>query len=201
MFTGLVEAVGEVRAVEPLVSGYRIRLASSLSTQMRTGDSLAVNGVCLTMTFVGDGELHADIGPETARVTNLGSLGPGSLVNLERPLRADSRLGGHFVMGHVDGTGTLEAIREDAEFWWFTIWYPAHLAPYIIPKGSIAIDGISLTAAVLRRDQFDIMIIPYTWDHTNMRAMRPGGRVNIECDMLGKYVVRLAELGAVRVAQ
>lgn len=201
MFTGLVEAVGEVKAVEPLVSGHRIRLASSLSTQMRAGDSLAVNGVCLTMTFVGEGELHADIGPETARVTNLGSLGQGSLVNLERPLRADSRLGGHFVMGHVDGTGTLEAIREDAEFWWFTIGYPAHLAPYIIPKGSIAIDGISLTAAVLRSDQLDIMIIPYTWDHTNMRAMRPGGRVNIECDMLGKYVVRLAELGAVRVAQ
>jgi riboflavin synthase len=201
MFTGLIEAAGEVKEVQPLVSGYRIRLASSLSAEMKTGDSLAVNGVCLTMTFVGNGELHADIGPETARVTNLGSLGPGSFVNLERPLRADARLGGHFVMGHVDGTGTIEGIREDAEFWWFTIGFPSHLAPYIIPKGSIAIDGISLTAAVLREQQLDIMIIPYTWDHTNLRAVRAGDRVNIECDMLGKYVVRLASLGAFGVTR
>ncbi len=200
MFTGLIEAVGEVLAVKPVGGGYQIRFASGLSSEMRAGESLAVNGVCLTMVYAGGGELHADIGPETARVTNLGDLRPGSLVNLERPLRADSRLGGHFVQGHVDGTGRVEEIRQAQNFWWFTVAFPAHLASYMIHKGSIAIDGVSLTAAGLGAGRIDIMIIPYTWDHTNFRGARVGDRVNLECDMLGKYVVRLAELGLITAA-
>jgi riboflavin synthase len=197
MFTGLIEAVGQVLAIRPIGGGYQIRLASGLAGELRAGDSLAVNGVCLTMVYAGGGELQADIGPETARVTNLGDLRTGSLVNLERPLRADARLGGHFVQGHVDGTGRVEEIRQAQDFWWFTI---AAILVQLLPKGSIAVDGVSLTAAGLGAGRIDIMIIPYTWDHTNFRAMRAGDRVNLECDMLGKYVVRLAELGLIAAA-
>lgn len=194
MFTGLIEAAGEVVGLEPIGAGYRLRVASSLAGEMREGESLAVNGVCLTMTGVEGDVLLADIGPETVRVSNLGSLAPGRLVNLERPLRADARLGGHFVQGHVDGLGTIEEIRVEKDFWWFVISVSPGLFPYLIPKGSVAVDGISLTVAKLAGERIEIMIIPYTWDHTNFRQARPGDQVNLECDMLGKYVVRMAEL-------
>lgn len=194
MFTGLVEAVGEVLELKPTIGGARVRIGTGLSPELTPGDSLAVNGVCLTVIAAADGEVHADIGPETLRVTTLGGLERGSLVNLERPLRADNRFGGHFVQGHVDSTGYIEDLREDAEFWWLTISFPDHLKPYIVPKGSIAIDGISLTVAGLGEDRFDIMIIPFTKSHTNLRNAQIRDRVNIECDMVGKYVVRAAEL-------
>jgi riboflavin synthase len=197
MFTGLIETVGEIIEVKGLSSGYRLRIATDLAKDIAPGESVSVNGVCLTMILTEDRELHADIGPETARVTTLGSLKRGSLVNLERPLRADSRLGGHFVMGHVDATGTVADIRPEAEFYWLTIGFPSLLAPYLIHKGSIALDGISLTVAGLGEDRFDVMIIPFTWDHTNMRALRVHDRVNLECDMIGKYIVRAAELGEI----
>jgi len=197
MFTGLIETVGEIIEVKGLSSGYRLRIATDLAKDIAPGESVSVNGVCLTMILTEDRELHADIGPETARVTTLGSLKRGSLVNLERPLRADSRLGGHFVMGHVDATGTVADIRPEAEFYWLTIGFPSLLAPYLIHKGSIALDGISLTVAGLGEDRFDVMIIPFTWDHTNMRALRAHDRVNLECDMIGKYIVRAAELGEI----
>jgi riboflavin synthase len=115
-------------------------------------------------------------------------------VNLERPLRADGRLGGHFVQGHVDGTGAVSEIRPDADHRWLTIGFPSRLAPYLIPKGSVAIDGISLTIAELGRDRLDVQIIPFTWEHTSLRALKVHEDVNIECDMLGKYVVRTVEL-------
>ncbi len=137
---------------------------------------------------------HADISPETARVSSLGVLGRGALVNLERPLRADARLGGHFVQGHVDATGTIAAIRADGDWYWLTVGYPDLLAPYIVRKGSIAVDGISLTIAALDTAHFDVQLIPYTWEHTNLHLAKPGDPVNIECDILGKYVVRIAEL-------
>jgi riboflavin synthase len=197
MFTGLIEGVGEVIEVKGLSTGYRLRIATDLAKEIAPGESVAVNGVCLTMILSEARELHADIGPETARVTTLGSLKRGSLVNLERPLRADGRLGGHFVMGHVDATGTIEDIRPEAEFYWLTIGFPSLLAPYLIHKGSVAVDGISLTVAGLGEDRFDVMIIPFTWDHTNLRALRVHDRVNIECDMIGKYIVRAAELGEI----
>jgi riboflavin synthase len=194
MFTGLVESVGEVIALESLLSGYRLRVRTDLAGELAPGDSIAVNGVCLTTTRAGAGRWEAEIGPETSRVTNLGMLGSGSLVNLERPMRADARFGGHFVQGHVDATGLIEQVRSDAEFWWFTVGFPDLLTPYLIPKGSIAVDGISLTVAALGERRFDVQIIPYTWDHTNLRRSQPGDLVNLECDMLGKYVVRVAEL-------
>ncbi len=197
MFTGLIEAVGEIIEVKALSSGYRLRIGTDLAKVVTPGESVAVNGVCLTMILSEEHEIHADIGPETARVTTLGALKRGSLVNLERPLRADGRLGGHFVMGHVDAAGTIEELRPEAEFYWATIGFPSLLAPYLIHKGSVAVDGISLTIAGLGEDRFDVMIIPYTWEHTSLRAMRVHDRVNIECDMIGKYVLRAIELGEI----
>jgi riboflavin synthase len=141
--------------------------------------------------------IDADVSPETLRVTALGSLRPGALVNLERPLRADARLGGHFVQGHVDATGTLEDVRQDGDSFWLTFSYPALLAPYIVRKGSIAVDGISLTVAGVDDLRFDVQIIPYTWEHTNLRSAKRGDVVNLECDILGKYVVRVAELAGI----
>ena len=150
--------------------------------------------MCLTVILAEQDEIHADIGPETARVTTLGSVERGTVVNLERPLRADGRLGGHFVQGHVDAVGYVEEIRQDAEFHWLTVSFPPHLAPYIVHKGSIAVDGISLTVAGLGADRFDIMVVPYTMEHTNLGRIGIRDRVNLECDMVGKYVVRAAEL-------
>jgi riboflavin synthase len=195
MFTGLIEAVGEIVEVKSLSTGYRLRIGTETAKDVQPGESLAVNGVCLTVILSEEREIHADVGPETARVTTLGTLKRGSLVNLERPLRVDGRLGGHFVMGHVDATGTIEDIRPDADFYWMTIGFPSLLAPYLIHKGSVAVDGISLTVAGLGEDRFDVMIIPFTWQHTNMRAFRVHDRVNIECDMIGKYILRATELG------
>jgi riboflavin synthase len=194
MFTGLIEATGEVAEVKPTPGGFRLRLATGMAPELRPGDSLAVNGVCLTVVASGADGVHADISPETARVSSLGALRRGSVVNLERPLRADARLGGHFVQGHVDTTGTIEEIRHDGDSFWLTVKFPSDLAPYIVRKGSIAVDGISLTVAGVDDRQFDVQIIPYTWEHTNLHAAKQGGRVNIECDILGKYVVRVAEL-------
>jgi len=194
MFTGLVEAVGEVVERKPTSGGFRLRIATAIAPQLAPGDSLAVSGVCLTVILAEEQEVHADIGPETARVTTLGSLAQGARVNLERPLRADSRLGGHFVQGHVDAIGYIEELRADADFHWMTVSFPPQLAPYIVHKGSIAVDGISLTVAGLGEDRFDVMIVPYTIQHTNLSAAQLRDRVNLECDMVGKYVVRAAEL-------
>lgn len=200
MFTGLVEGVGEVLELKPTTGGARLRLGTVLAGELASGDSLAVNGVCLTVIVAKDGEVQADVGPETLRVTTLGGLERGALVNLERPLRADSRLGGHFVQGHVDATGYIEELREDAEYHWLTVRFPSHLRPYIINKGSVAIDGISLTVAGLGDDRFDIMVIPFTVAHTNLQKAQIRDRVNIECDMVGKYVVRAAELAGLSVS-
>ncbi|MGE5245096.1 MAG: riboflavin synthase [Betaproteobacteria bacterium] len=194
MFTGLVEAVGEIAEATPTSGGVRLRIATSLSPELAPGDSLAVNGVCLTVTAAEGGHVHADVGPETMRVTTLGSLGEGALVNLERPLRADGRFGGHFVQGHVDAIGHIEALRDDAEFQWLTVSFPAPLAPYIVRKGSIAVDGISLTVAGLDAGSFDVQLVPYTIEHTSLRRARRRDPVNIECDLVGKYVVRAAEV-------
>ena len=194
MFTGLVETVGQLVERSPVESGFRLRIATALAPELKSGDSLAVNGVCLTVTSSSAGEVHADVGPETNRVTTLGWLSPGAVVNLERPLRADSRLGGHFVQGHVDGVGTVEEVRAETDFHWITITFPRHLAPYVIHKGSIAVDGISLTVARLGLDRFDVQIVPFTLQHTNLSRISVRDVVNLECDMVGKYVVRAAEL-------
>jgi riboflavin synthase len=194
MFTGLVEAVGELLERKPTIGGFRLRIASSLAPELARGDSLAVNGVCLTVIVAERREIHADVAPETVRVTTLGALARGSRLNLERPMRADSRFGGHFVQGHVDATGTVEELRQDGESYWLTVMFPAALAPYIVRKGSIAVNGISLTVAGVDDRRFDVQIIPYTWTHTNLQTTRAGDAVNLECDILGKYVARSLEL-------
>lgn len=194
MFTGLVESVGEVLELKAMSGALRLRVGCDLAHELAPGDSVAVNGVCLT-TIVAEGrELQADVGPETLRVTTLGSLTRGSLVNIERPLRADGRLGGHFVQGHVDAVGYIEDRRAETDFTWITVSFPSTLRAFIIHKGSVAVDGISLTVAGLGRDRFDVQVIPYTLEHTNLRRAQIRDRVNIECDMLGKYVVHAAGL-------
>ena len=194
MFTGLIETVGRVVEVKGTGGGTRLRICTSLSSELAPGDSLAVNGVCLTVILAEEGDVHADIGPETARVTTLGSMRRDQEVNLERAMRADSRVGGHFVLGHVDGTGTVDEIRQEGDAHWLTISFGDELAPLLIRKGSVAVDGISLTVAGLGESQFDVMIVPFTWEHTNLRALCVGARVNLECDMVGKYVARAAEV-------
>jgi riboflavin synthase len=194
MFTGLIESLGEVVEAKGTRAGMRLRVRTDLAAQVALGESVAVNGVCLTVTLAEEGEIHADIGPETVRVTTLGSLHRGQEVNLERSMRADARFGGHFVQGHIDGTGTVDEIRDEVDSHWLTIGFPPSLAPYLVRKGSIAVDGISLTIAGLGETRFDVMIIPFTWEHTNLRELKAGDRVNLECDMIGKYVARTMEL-------
>jgi riboflavin synthase len=194
MFTGLIEATGEVAEVKPTPEGSRVRVTTGIARELAPGDSLSVNGVCLTVVAADAEGVHADISPETARVSALGTLRRGARVNLERPLRADARLGGHFVQGHVDATGTIEDIRPAGESFWITVEFPPLLAPYIVRKGSIAIDGISLTVAGVDERRLDVQIIPYTWEHTTLKFAKKGDVVNLEVDILGKYVVRVAEL-------
>jgi riboflavin synthase len=194
MFTGLIEAVGTVSEVQPVSGGFRIRIRTSLAAELSAGDSVAVNGVCLTTIAAENGEMQADIGAETARITTLGWMRPERPVNLERAMRADSRIGGHFVQGHADGMGTVGDLREEGDTRWISIGYPAALAAYFVRKGSVAVDGVSLTIATLEAGRFDVMIIPFTWEHTNLRALRVDDQVNLECDMVGKYVARAVEL-------
>jgi riboflavin synthase len=165
-----------------------------LAPDLAPGESVAVNGVCLTVILSDRHEVHADVGPETVRVTTLGWLPLGARVNLERPLRADGRLGGHFVLGHVDAIGHVHDLRPEADFHWLTVQFPPSLAHLIVHKGSIAVDGISLTVARLGEDRFDVQLVPFTMDHTNLGRARPRDRVNLECDVVGKYVARAAEL-------
>jgi riboflavin synthase len=177
-----------------MTSGCRLRVRTTLASELAPGDSLAVNGVCLTVIAADACEIHADLGPETARVTTLGSLRKEQRVNLERSMRADGRIGGHFVQGHIDGTGVVDEIRPDGESHWLTISFDRGLSPYFIRKGSIAVDGVSLTVAGLGGTVFDAMIIPFTWENTSLSTLRVRDRVNLECDMIGKYVARAVEL-------
>jgi riboflavin synthase len=193
MFTGLIEEIGEITARSATAGGQRMSIRSPLATDLALGDSVAVNGVCLTVA-ARDDTFHADVGPETLRVTTLGSLESGALVNLERPLRGDGRMGGHFVQGHVDAVDRIEELRPESDFVWLTVSFPEELSRYMVPKGSIAVDGISLTVAGLRDGRFDVQLVPFTVAHTNLKRARIGDPVNLECDMIGKYVARAAEL-------
>jgi riboflavin synthase len=194
MFTGIVEALGTLVEVKPTAGSYRLRVQTALATDIQLGESLAVNGVCLTVILRDGDEVHADVGPETARITNLGSLQRGQKVNLERPMRLDGRLGGHLVLGHVDGIGVVDEVRPDSESHWLTVSFAPALAGLFIRKGSVAVEGVSLTVAGLGARQFDVQVIPYTWKHTTLNSLRAGDKVNLECDMIGKYVARALEL-------
>jgi riboflavin synthase len=194
MFSGIVESVGTLSEVKPVADGLRVRIQTALADELAAGDSLAVNGVCLTVILSKDGEVHADIGPETARITTLGVLQRDQRVNLERAVALGARMGGHVVLGHVDGMGTIEQVRPDAGSHWLTVSFPAELARYFIRKGSVAVDGVSLTVAGLGQTRFDVQIVPFTWQETTLSERKIGDRVNLECDMIGKYVVRALEL-------
>lgn len=194
MFTGLIETIGEIAEVKPTPAGFRLRLQTDLSSALTPGDSLAVNGVCLTVVSADADAVNMDVSPETIRVSALGSLKRGDRVNLERPMRADARVGGHFVQGHVDATGTIEEIRSGEDYWWVTVKFPPSLAAQIVRKGSIAVDGISLTVAGVDDRRFDVQIVPYTWEHTTLQFVRVNDLVNLEFDMIGKYVLRALEV-------
>jgi riboflavin synthase len=193
MFTGLVEEVGTIRLVAPVGEGARVTIAAStVLGDVEMGASIAVNGCCLTVVEWGDDWWSADAVPETMDRTNLGGLAPGDQVNLERPLAANGRYGGHVVQGHVDGTGEVQSIEElDDRSWRFTFTLPSGLANYVVEKGSIAVDGISLTVAAVTPSTFSIAIIPHTFAVTAMGQRNVGDTVNLEADVLAKYVERL----------
>ena len=195
MFTGLIESLGKIVAITAAPAGMRIRVSADIASDAALGESVAVNGVCLTVVEADGRAILFDVSPETVRVTTLGALVAGTLVNLERSLRADARLGGHFVQGHVDATGTIADLRQEGDAYRLTVAVPAALMPLIVHKGSIAVDGVSLTVASVDDDRrrFDVQIIPFTWQHTRFSAARPGDAVNVECDILGKYVARALE--------
>jgi riboflavin synthase, alpha subunit len=197
MFTGIVEEIGEVVAVEPLGEDSRLVVRGPLATSdARPGDSIAVSGVCLTVTALpGDGIFGADVMPETMRLTTLGELRPGSRVNLERSLRADSRLGGHVVQGHVDGVGTVRSRTPGPRWDEVLVELPRELAPLVARKGAITVDGVSLTVTDVGEDWFGVSLIPTTLAGTTLGAAAPGTRVNLEVDVLAKYVQRLLETG------
>ena len=193
MFTGIIEELGTVAAMESRAAGARlgVRCATVLSDASE-GVSIAVNGVCLTAVDVRPDSFSADVSPETLRRTNLGALRAGARVNLERPLAPTGRLSGHIVQGHVDGTGelvSLDALGDDN--WWLRVRVPAELDPFMVFKGSIAIDGISLTIAALEGDMLSVTIIPHTFRNTTLGGYQPGARVNLECDVLAKHVEKL----------
>jgi riboflavin synthase len=167
----------------------RISRPDAIAAEL-AGDSVAVNGVCLTVTATTGARFEATVSPETLRVTTAGAE-TGSRVNLERPVRHDGRLGGHFVLGHVDGVGRVTSIEPDGECYWLDVEIPVELAPFLIHKGSIAIDGISLTVASVEQSHVRIQIVPFTWAHTSLSTLRPGAPGNIETDVIGKYVARL----------
>lgn len=195
MFTGIIEEVGAVCAVEPRATGARLTIGCrSVLADASEGSSIAVNGVCLTARALTPGSFSADLAPETLSRTNLGALRPGSRVNLERPLAAGGRLSGHIVQGHVDGTGIFSVLRDLGDGnWWLEIRAPHALTRYMVEKGSIAIDGISLTIAKLDADLLSVAIIPHTYANTTLGGYGTGDAVNLEVDILAKHVEKLLD--------
>jgi riboflavin synthase len=191
MFTGLVADKGTVTAVDATADGVRLAVRTALASEIGEGDSVSVNGVCLTATAIEDGRFTADVMRETLRRSSLAEVAEGAEVNLELPLRASDRLGGHVVQGHVDGLGTIRDIREDGFSRIVEIAAPAETLRYVVEKGSIAVDGISLTVASVTADTFTVALIPETLERTNLGAASPGQPVNLEVDVLAKYVEKL----------
>jgi len=193
MFTGLIEATGRIERVVDAGAGRVLEVSAPIAGELAPGDSIAVSGVCLTVTAGDANRFRADLSRETRAATSLGRAEAGRLVNLERPVRADARLGGHFVLGHVDATGRVIEWRADEGGHWLTVETPEALDPYFIAKGSVAVDGISLTLASVAPRRIGLQIIPFTFTHTSLAEMRVGELLNIEADVLGKYVVRLIQ--------
>jgi riboflavin synthase len=195
VFTGIIEELGRIASLDQLEQGMRLNIACSLVvSDARDGDSIAVNGVCLTALNVQPDSFSAELSPETLDRSTLGNLSVGSPVNLERAVTPQTRLGGHIVQGHVDGRGTYVSAKDEGDFWTVTIGFPPELARYFVEKGSVSVEGISLTIAKLHDDSFDIAVIPKTWSVTNLSSLKPGDAVNLEVDVIAKYIERMMSL-------
>ncbi len=194
MFTGIIEEIGTVGSIQKTASAAKLNIrCNEILDDINLGDSIAVNGVCLTVTTFDQGGFTADVMHETLNRSSLGDLKPGSHVNLERAMAAGGRFGGHIVSGHIDGTGSIVKLEKDANAIWYTITCGQHLMRYIIEKGSVAIDGISLTVAKVTRDTFSVSVIPHTLGETILSEKKPGNTVNLENDCIGKYVEHLMQ--------
>jgi riboflavin synthase len=196
VFTGIIEKTGRIRTVRRKAQGASIEFdAPDIAADLKTGDSIAVNGVCLTVTRSDAVLFSAELSAETLERTTFGAARPGLVMNLERPLTLSDRLGGHLVQGHVDGVGRLTTVTQAGDGFVIGIEYPAELQRYFVLKGSVALDGISLTIASLQGTRFTVAVIPHTWHATNLGRLEPGDSVNLEVDMLGKYFDRFVQLG------
>lgn len=203
MFTGIVEDVGRLTRLQQLPAGRRLWVSTSLPVAtFEIGESIAIAGACMTVVTRSEDEFAVEVSAESLRRTTLGELAPGDAVNLERAMQLGDRLGGHMVSGHIDGTGTIEAIRPEGESSIFTFRIAAELMPMLVEKGSVAVDGISLTCFGCGGDRFDVAVIPHTLAVTTLGRLVPGSRVNIEVDVMGKYVARLVDAAiAARIAK
>jgi len=194
MFTGIVEEIGIVQELKKIAAGWSLTIRAQIVLEgVQLGDSIAVNGTCLTVTHLTDHTFTVGLAPETLRRTNLGDLHPGDGVNLERSLAANGRVDGHFVQGHVDGTGVIRSFDPEGDSLWVTVETPPELLRYIVPKGFIAVDGISLTVVDVLEDAFTFMLIAHTQQHVTLPQKPVGGRVNLEVDILGKYVEKFLQ--------
>jgi riboflavin synthase len=192
MFTGIIEELGRVRSIEHSGRNARIVIeAHTVTDDTKLGDSIAVNGVCLTALDIKPDSFAADVSSETLARSTLGSLMPGTPVNLERAVTPSMRLGGHIVQGHVDARGKLVSVADLGESWTVRIDYPKEIARYLVFKGSVTVEGISLTIADLTDDYFEVAIIPKTWELTNLSHLKPGDDVNLEVDIIAKYIERM----------
>ena len=201
MFTGIIEEFGSIRSLEKTDGGARIEICANVVTAATAeGDSISVNGVCLTALNVTADGFSADVSQETLDCSTLGLLNAGSRVNLERAVMPSTRLGGHIVQGHVDGRGRFISAIESGGFWTVKIGFPAELAQYFVYKGSVSVEGISLTIAKLNEADFEIAVIPKTWELTNLSTLHSGDEVNLEADVIAKYVERLVHLDAKKTA-
>ncbi len=199
MFTGIIEELGRIGSIERVDAGARIAILSEMVTSdIALGDSIAVNGVCLTAASVSKGSFAADVSPETLARTTLGGLAAGSRVNLERAVTPSTRLGGHIVQGHVDARGTFMEARDQGGFYNVSIGFPAELRRYLVFKGSVAVEGISLTIAAIGETAFEIAVIPKTWELTNLSFLIPGEAVNLEADIIAKYTENIMRYGVDR---
>ncbi|MGE0681128.1 MAG: riboflavin synthase [Candidatus Binatia bacterium] len=189
MFSGIIETTGKITKVEQTTDGAKLTLTSNIpSAEVSLGESICINGACMTVSAIGEMELSFDISVESLRRTNLGDLQPGSLVNLERSLRLNDRLSGHIVSGHVDGAGRIQSVQPEGDSFLYTFEIPQELSRYLVEKGSVAVDGISLTVFRCQPTAFTCAIIPHTHQVTTLHAKNPGDKVNVECDMQGKYI-------------
>jgi len=194
LFTGIIEHLGTIESLETAAESGRITInAPALAQNLSISNSIAVNGCCLTIVAKDDKSFSADLSGETIRKTSFGQLTTGAKVNLEQPLTAGKEFGGHFVLGHVDTVGRVARLEPEGENWWYGVEIPDSFARYIVPQGSITIDGISLTVARWNGRIAEVAVIPYTYEHTNIRGRKIGDTVNLEGDVLGKYVERYLE--------